>query len=223
MMNPEERKEETGISAQIEILEENLELASERVKDIEDEIAHWQGEQRPSQQSSIPPFQAEMLARAKTIAAKHKERLQDFEAQLRDLHLAVKARKEAEEAAECARAAEIPRKAQQIADKVHEIDPDDFEILYRIARAKKAAATVFNAREKFDQLEVERAFFIQAKGHEISELAEVTWPVCLDELRSTYRAASDIEYEIKRTAPSRKRTSEIAQMKGALRDLAADG
>jgi DNA repair exonuclease SbcCD ATPase subunit len=221
-MTPDERREEMGINAQIEILEENLEVEKEKVKDIEEEIARWRSEQRPSRQDSVPPFEAERLKRAKQRIAKIEERLDDFKAQLRDLHARVKARKQAEEAAVKARVEEIPKQAERIVDAVESIDPDDLEILSSLARAKKSAARLFNAREKLNQHQIEADYY-RSKGHSIAEWREPTWPVCLDELRSEYRAASSVDYEPKRTAGTRKRTSEIGQMKGKLRDLAAEG
>jgi hypothetical protein len=193
------------------------------VAEIEAAIKNYQKAQRPSQKDSIPPFQKEQLARAKQIVEKHRTRLEDFKAELRSLHAKVKARKQAEEAAERARVAEIPEIAARLVEKVEAIDPDDLEIVFKLAKAKGLVAVVLNTREKLSELETEREFLNLTKGYEIPELPEAILPVCPHELKASYRQAFGEFYEPKRSPGSIRKASRVAQMRGELKDLAADG
>jgi hypothetical protein len=219
-LNMEERREKRALDAEIEILTANLAAANERVELIEEKIKVYQEAQRPSQKHSIPPYDKEALARAKQVVQKNKERLKHYKSELRSLNARVAVRKKAEEKAEKARAANLPKIAEKRAEMVESISEDDLEIIFKLAKARQAAKKLFNSREQHRQDQVE-ANYLRSKGHDIPELRDPRFPTSLDELESAWKEAFDEPFEVKRTSATRKKASQISQWKGALRDVAA--
>lgn len=215
-MTIEEKREERAITIEIEIMQENVENSEERVREIEERIKVYQEAQVPRNRHQVPPYDAESLKNAKIMVEKNKERLEYYKSQLRSLHARVKSRLEAEKQAERKRAEELPKIAEKRADKVESIDPEVFEVLFQLARAKETAAMFFNAREQHRQDQVE-ADYLRSKGHKITKLRDPKWPTCLDELESVWKRDFGEPFEVKRTP---KKAVKIAQMKGALRDAA---